>query len=655
MYLTSQKFEKFVHDLYEKRMVYMQRISDFNAGEPAHKEQPYNEVPEEIGGARLNINDWFIGYDKYIWIDKAITVPDKKEGFEVIGYFDFGVTNNGTNSGFESLLYINGHPYQGVDENHKTVVLEPFAGTKVRMTFLLWSGLSGKIPNQEQIHRIKDASLGYIHRKADALYYMAKVIMKTILISPDEYTERQKLTSMLNKAYNIIDWDKDYFYQSADKAYDLLNTELEKVPKSSDVTLNYVGHTHIDVAWLWRLKHTREKAMRSFSTVLRLMEEFEDYKFLQSQPQLYKYIKEDSPEIYDNIKKRISEGKWEVDGGMWVEADCNITSGESISRQLLYGTRLIDREFNKKCEFLWLPDVFGYSWALPQILKQCEIKTFMTTKISWNQYNTIPHDLFIWRGIDGSEITTYFINVPQIQSKQDNTPANGNVASEEYRKALKATKFSTYNDMAEPGSGLGAWINFKDKQLTDEILISYGYGDGGGGVNREMLKTINAMKKIPGFPNVETTTAGKFFNKIHKKLETTDAPLPEWDGELYLEYHRGTYTTQAYNKKMNRRIECKLFTSEWISTVSMLIGGNYRQRDINDAWEILLLNQFHDIIPGSSIHQVYQDSKKQYEGISKNARRSYKFCSCKLDKSPRRQVYHYKSVRLRFYRISIYK
>ena len=612
MVLESQKFEKFVNDLSHMRFVDMQQLSYFQMHEPTDTTQPIRDVPKEIHDSTLKINDWFIGYDKYLWIDKTVTIPTPKKGFEVIGRFDFGATNPGTNNGFESLLYIDGHPYQGVDANHKMVVLEPFAGKEIKMSFLLWTGLSGQTPNQELIHRIKEASLGSLHKKTDALYFLAKAIMKTILLLPNENTARQTLIQILNSAYQAIDWDRDYFYASVDHAYSLIESQLKKTPKLSEVTLHYVGHTHIDVAWLWRLKHTREKAMRSFSTVLRLMEEFEDYKFLQTQPQLYQYIKEDSPEIYAKIKQRIAEGKWEVDGGMWVEADCNIVSGESLSRQFLYGTRFIENEFNKKCEFLWLPDVFGYSWALPQILELCEMKTFMTSKLSMCQFNKLPHDLFVWKGIDGSEITAYFIDTPYLAQNC----INAQNSFEKNRTELTNPKLSTYNDLAEPESGFGAWLNFKDKQLSNEVLISYGHGDGGGGVNRDMLKNIQAMQKVTGFPNVKTTTAGAFVNKIHEKLKTTDAPVHEWDGELYFEYHRGTYTTQAYNKKMNRILENKLFTSEWLSTLAMQNGETYRQADINKAWEILLLNQFHDIIPGSSIRQVYEDSKKQYEAVS---------------------------------------
>lgn len=283
----------------------------------------------------------------------------------------------------------------------------------------------------------------------------------------------------------------------------MLMDELDRMEKSTEVTVNVVGHTHIDVAWLWRLKHTREKAQRSFSTVLRLMELYDEYIFLQTQPQLYKYVKEDCPELYEKIRQKAAEGKWEPDGGMWVEADCNLSSGEALVRQFLYGTRFLEQEFGKKCEYLWLPDVFGYSWALPQILKQCEINTFMTTKISWNQFNSIPDDLFWWRGIDGSEILTYFVNTPGEGQDMD-------------------TRYATYNGMVTPHAVLGSWNKFKNKDLSRDTLISYGYGDGGGGVTRDMLELRRAMDVIPGLPHVKSVQAGEFFRKLHEmwKIQT---------------------------------------------------------------------------------------------------------------------------------------
>ncbi|MFQ9872318.1 MAG: alpha-mannosidase [Oscillospiraceae bacterium] len=379
--------------------------------------------------------------------------------------------------------------------------------------------------------------------------------------------------------------------------------------KNSKVTVWGVGHTHIDVAWLWRLRHTREKAMRSFSTVLRLMEEFDEYVFLQSQPQLYQFIKEDSPELYGKIKQRVSDSRWEADGAMWLEADCNVTSGESLVRQLLEGITFFQEEFGVRCHTLWLPDVFGYSWALPQLLRQCGIDTFMTTKISWNKYNTMPNDLFRWKGIDGTEILTYFINTPEIGHPL-------------------TSRFATYNGMLSPRSVLGSWEKFKNKDITQNTLISYGFGDGGGGPNRNMLKMRRAMARLPGLPNVKAASSREFFEKIHADADKAGEKVPVWDGELYLEFHRGTYTSQAQNKQKNRRLEFSLCQAEWISSLSYVLWNTYEESALDEAWKIVLRNQFHDIIPGSSIHEVYADSQR-----NPRAQELLRACQAGLEKS----------------------
>lgn len=595
MFLIGEKLKCRVSELAWRRYFGFQSIAPFSSMEgQLSKDESNVEIPERIEGGTFDINDMFIGRDRYLWLEKTVTFPEQKEGCEIVGMFDMGETGGGNNRGFEALLYLNRHPYQGVDTNHKEVVFSDMAGKTATLNFMLWTGLEGGGAKRTFYHQCKRADIGYLHKKTDELYYFARAITETLEYINKNDEQYENLTAALDRALLGIDWDGEDFYTTVDEAHEILMSELEKLEKNTNITVNVVGHTHIDVAWLWRLKHTREKAQRSFTTVLRLMEQYDEYVFLQTQPQLYKYIKEDCPELYKKIKERIAEGRWECDGGMWVEADCNLTSRESLVRQFLHGIRFIEQEFGKKCEYLWLPDVFGYSWALPQILKQCELNTFMTTKISWNQYNSIPNDLFKWRGIDGTEILTYFIETPEVGSKLDD-------------------RFSTYNGLVEPRTVVGSWAKFKNKNLSRDTLISYGYGDGGGGVNRDMLEYRRAMDKIPGLPKVKQSRAGDFFKKIHSNVDNTDRYVHTWDGELYLEYHRGTYTTQGYNKKMNRYLENKLVQSEWLSFMAYILGGEYAEKQLHDAWETVLLHQFHDIIPGSSIHEVYEDSHIYYE------------------------------------------
>ena len=287
-----------------------------------------------------------------------------------------------------------------------------------------------------------------------------------------------------------------------------------------------------------------------------------------------------------------------------MEADCNLTSGESLTRQILLGSRFLKEEFGHEPEFLWLPDVFGYSWAIPQILKKAGIKTFMTTKISWSQYNRMPHDTFWWKGIDGSEVLTHFITVPD--------PWND-----------ESVWQYTYSGQVLPNTVKGTWTAYKDKEINKDLLMAYGFGDGGGGVNRDMLENMRRISRIPGLPSVRTAKAGDYFRKLHETVENTDGYVHTWDGELYLEYHRGTYTSQAYNKKMNRRMEMLYRRAEWLTVMDALMKASLdaaQQEKLTKGWKHLLTNQFHDIIPGSSIHEVYEDSRKDYEYIEQTAR-----------------------------------
>lgn len=595
MFFTLDKFESRVKELGQRRYCNPSSIAPFVSMEDtAHMDAWHRSIPKIIEGPEFGIGSRFEGRDRYLWLRKDILIPEGKDGFEVVGLFDFGETGDGHNSGFESLLYVDGHPYQGVDSNHKEVFFTGLEGQKVELTFLLWTGLEGGAQRRDFSHLCRQAEFAFVHQKTDELYYFGRAIGETLQYLSKNDPVYEPLKAAFNRALQYIRWEEDdIFYPSVEMAHDCLMEELSRLKQETDVTLHAVGHTHIDVAWLWRLKHTREKAQRSFSTVLRLMERYDEYVFLQTQPQLYQYIQQDCPELFEKIRQKVAEGKWEAAGGMWVEADCNLSSGESLVRQLLHGTRFFEREFGKKCEYLWLPDVFGYSWALPQILKQCEIETFMTTKISWNQFNTIPNDLFFWRGMDGSEILTYFIDTPYVNFKPGD-------------------RFSTYNGIMDPKTVLFGWEQFKNKELTHDTLMSYGYGDGGGGVNRDMLEMRRAMDRIPGCPNVVTSRAGDFFHKMHQAVEQTDQFVHTWDGELYLEYHRGTYTSQAYNKKTNRYMENRLLQLEWLSSLAYILGDNYRQNLLHEAWECVLLHQFHDIIPGSSIHEVYEDSRKNY-------------------------------------------
>ena len=537
------------------------------------------------------------GYDKYNWLCTKISIPESFGDENVLGIFDFGVPmGTGNNSNFESLLYVNGKPYQGVDGNHKEVFFNiKETGRELELSFRIWSGLNGGGRPREMTMSIDRAEFGVLDTAADDFYYLAMAALETHELLDENNEYKSYILNQLVEAFRLVDFTNkksENYYKSLQTALDYLRDRLKGQGKPG-VNVTMLGHTHIDVAWLWRLRHTREKTARSFSTVNRLMEKYPEYIFIQTQPQLYDYLKEDYPDIYEHIKKRVAEGRWEPSGAMWVECDCNLASGESIIRQILVGKNFFKKEFDYESEFLWLPDVFGYSWALPQILKKSGVNTFMTTKISWNDTNRLPYDTFIWRGMDGSEVTTHFVTTTELNDVT-----------------------YTYNGESRPYAIKGVWDNYRNKDLNRDLLISYGFGDGGGGPTREMIKYIEAAKLMPGIPNVETGRATEYFRKLNETIKENpyNGYLPIWDGELYLEFHRGTYTSQGYNKKMNRFMEYKLREEEMLSVFAeKLFDKPYNREKFLKAWKIVLCEQFHDILPGSSIHEVYEDSHEEYE------------------------------------------
>ena len=347
-----------------------------------------------------------------------------------------------------------------------------------------------------------------------------------------------------------------------------------------------IGHAHIDTAWLWPLAETMRKCYRTFSTAVRMMDKYPEYKFSCSQAQQLAWIKEQQPALYAKIKAKVKKGQFVLVGGTWIEPDCNIPSGESLVRQFLIGQRFFKKEFGQYCQEFWNPDVFGYSGALPQIIRGAGIKYFLTQKLSWNQFNKPTSSTFLWEGIDGSSVLTHF------------PPTD------------------TYNGACDVKELLLHYTNFKDKERATESYMLFGYGDGGGGPTEEMLERLRRMKDVPGMPDVAIRNSQDFFARCEKDL--TD-PLV-WKGELYFELHRGTYTTQAANKRDNRRSEEALHDVEFLSTLAYLLkGARYPQAEINKLWQLVCLNQFHDIIPGSSINEVYKDSARDYAQVLESA------------------------------------
>ncbi|MDN0044706.1 alpha-mannosidase [Mediterraneibacter glycyrrhizinilyticus] len=608
MFLTEKKLGRRIEELKNYRYRDIRDLEEFLVKED--EQGVVNPIlPQSFDGwDTLRTGEYWSGRDAYLWMHRDIPIPDEWNGRKIVFLIDCGRSKGPCVHRFELMFYLNGTMYQGVDENHKEVFLsDSLCGTTADVTLRMWSGLEDGGAPEIQEHRLEYARLAWLDEKTDDLYYLSSMVLKTVECLGDKDPVTYELRTALDQAFRRIDWSypgSEEFYRSVYEADAFLNDRIDSMEKHSPVEIWCTGHSHIDLAWLWRIRHTKEKASRTFSTVLRMMEMYPEYIFLQSQPQLYEWVKENFPDIYAGIKERAAEGRWETDGAMWVEADCNLTSGESLTRQILLGSRFLKEEFGHEPEFLWLPDVFGYSWAIPQILKKAGIKTFMTTKISWSQYNRMPHDTFWWKGIDGSEVLTHFITVPD--------PWNDDSVWQ-----------YTYSGQVLPNTVKGTWTAYKDKEINKDLLMAYGFGDGGGGVNRDMLENMRRISRIPGLPSVRTAKAGDYFRKLHETVENTDGYVHTWDGELYLEYHRGTYTSQAYNKKMNRRMEMLYRRAEWLTVMDALMKASLdaaQQEKLTKGWKHLLTNQFHDIIPGSSIHEVYEDSRKDYEYIEQTAR-----------------------------------
>ena len=422
--------------------------------------------------------------------------------------------------------------------------------------------------------------VGVFNEEAWSLYYDFSVLFDLYECLPDGDYRRLQLLSALNKAIDVYAYDP----ANAAEARAELAPMLARPAMKSAIEATAIGHAHIDVAWLWPMRESIRKAARTFGSQINNIKNYPGYIFGASQPVLYTFVKEHYPELYARIKEAVKAGRWELQGGMWVEADCNIINGESLVRQFIHGKNFFKDEFGVEVKSLWLPDVFGYAATLPQIIRKAGCDYFLTQKISWNQFNTFPYHSFIWQGIDGSQVLTHF------------PPEN------------------TYNAPCLPRSVSKAQNNCTEADVAPMMMSLFGIGDGGGGPSTQHLECAKRIANLEGCPRYKFGKAGTFF----KKLEKLKDKLPVWKGELYLELHRGTLTTQAKTKLNNRRLEQALPALEFISSALPL--KNYPAAQLDSIWKNMLKLQFHDVIPGSSIRLVYEDTEKEHAELREQVR-----------------------------------
>ena len=556
---------------------------------PCEYKKTGEELPDPDGFLPFTDEDFWGGkWDSHAWFAFRVTLPEKK------GVYRLQINTNlgGWDAVNPQLMaYVNGRLKQGLDTNHTHLYVEEDCDV------MLYAYSGQKIDARLTLN----VELQEVCEKTERLAFDLEVPYITLSYTDAESKEYADVLRLLNQAIDLVDFREihsEAYEKSVDAASEFLKKEYyEKLGGHSPITVRMLGHTHIDIAWQWTLLQTREKVQRSFATVLMLMKRYPEFRFFSSQPVLYRMFKEECPYLYEELKERVREGRWEAEGAMWTEADCNLSSGESLIRQILVGKKFFKDEFGVDNHILWLPDVFGYSAALPQILKKSGVDYFVTTKITWNDTNRMPYDAFRWEGLDGTEVLTYFITT---QEKTKGPTVN----------------YCTYVGFAEPKMVSGTVARFSQKGMTDEVLMPYGWGDGGGGPSREFLENIRRMRYgIPTCPKTEIGGALEFLRRFEEKADA-DAKFPRWSGELYLEYHRGTYTSAANNKKNNRRSEYLLQQAEWLSVLGGVLQGTpYPKAELDDNWEVVLHNQFHDILPGSSIKEVYDRCDIEYAAV----------------------------------------
>jgi len=491
------------------------------------------------------------------------------------------------------IVFIDGEPYGGVDDNRDRIPLrKEWAG----QTKELFIECSCSVLSYD-LDAIRPTCLAYayfarVDKKVEQYIFDIMLANEWYLFDcanpqDDNLYIRRKITAAFEASIRYLDLSLtgEAFRSGVIEADTIFREKLSAIDDGDTRGhINLVASTHIDTAWLWQLKDTIRKTGHSYSNILRLLDSYPEFKFSHSQVKLLEYTKEYYPVLYEQIKEMAKAGRWENVGPMWVESDCNVVSGESLTRQILYGVDFLEKEFGSRPRMAWLPDTFGFQANLPQIFKKSGTDYFYSYKLHWQADEIFPYGDFRWKGIDGSEIVCSVIN----------------------------NRRGGYNGQPHPDQIRDTRNIFEQKGVTDEIIFPYGFGDGGGGPTREMIEYAKRLEDFPGMPKCEITTAQEFFDR----LENLRDELPLWYGELYIQTHRGTLTTESSMKKNNRRFEMLYQSLEKLAVMAEQCGASPDWALLEHGWKQALTLQFHDILPGSSISPVYdEDCKEIYEEV----------------------------------------
>ncbi len=520
------------------------------------------------------------------------TVPESWDAQSLALHLPLGVLGD-IFSHPEALVHIDTVPIGSADRYHHTIPLDGHVrdGQHHVVSLHGWTGLAGWPPAPDSKAKlfmgtstlvVRDLALMAFHRLAST------TLDATRMLNPDS-AEHQGLLRALDQAFLTLDTRDpigDAFYDSVDAADSVLRTGIAESGAPLDVTLHGIGHAHMDIAYLWPISQIRLKNARTYSNVLRLMDDDPDYHFSHSQPQLYAYTAQDYPALFARIKDRVAEGRWEVMGGMWVEPDLNIPGPEALVRQLMLGRDYYRKTFGDvETPVLWLPDTFGFPGQIPQLMRHAGLPWFVTNKLNWNQRNPVPWSTHHWEGIDGSRVLAHVLTTPR-DVQYLPFPTN-------YKSDLSAFEV------------LGTWTNAHAGEKVKALPICFGYGDGGGGPTEELLGKAHAYAAMPGMPQMRMNTVRATFE--HFEAQADD--LPVWRGEHYMEGHRGVFTSQAWIKRANRKAEWALHEAEALAAMAGLAP------DLDEAWRLLCLNQFHDIITGTSVPEVFAEARKDHARI----------------------------------------